>query len=64
MPHALRTDPKVARQRREKALIRGEFRTPTSPRVSSAGLTSFAIKAEDPETRRMIDEYIANRGRT
>lgn len=54
---------KMARVRRDKALNRIELREPTTPRVSAAGPTSMAIKAEDPATRRMIDEAVAKRAR-
>lgn len=51
----------VAKAKRARALERNEFRTPSEPRVAPDGATSAPIKAEDPETRRLIDEAIARR---
>lgn len=59
MANRFRTDERVAKERRARAIARGELRSPTSPRVSSSGVTSFAVKAEDPETRAMIDAFLA-----
>ena len=45
--------------RRESALGRRDLRTPTSPRAfASTSPTGPAIKAEDPETRSLIDRAI------
>lgn len=46
--------------RRQRALNRPELRHSTTPRVSSAGPTSAAIKVVDPDMRRMIDEAVRN----
>jgi hypothetical protein len=61
MPHPRKTDPRIARVRRDIALARAEIRGPSEPRVSPVGLTSFPIKVEDPETKRMVAEFIARR---
>jgi len=50
---------KRARARRQAAMMRPEILQPTTPRTSAAGPTSMAVKIEDPNTRRMIDEAIA-----
>lgn len=49
---------KVARNRRAFAMERNEFRQASTPRASAAGTTSFAVKAADPETERLIREFI------
>jgi hypothetical protein len=51
----------VRRDRRERATDRVEMLYPTVARQSAAGLTSMAIKTEDPENRRLIDEALARR---
>jgi hypothetical protein len=61
MPRATKADPRLARLRRDTALLRAELRGPSEARVSPAGLTSFPIKAEDPETKRMVEEFLARR---
>lgn len=63
MPRDIRAtqNTKIAKARRQAALARPEVLQPTTPRVAAAGVTSMAIKAEDPATRRMIDEAIARR---
>lgn len=48
MGNKKKPDPRQARIRREIALARGELRGPTVPRRVSAGLTSMAIKEQDP----------------
>ena len=53
---------KRAKARRQAALDRPELRGPSTPRLSAAGPTSMAVKAEDPATRRLIDEALAKRG--
>ena len=53
---------RMARAKRDKALARGEIRGPTEPRTAAAGPTSFAVKVDDPENRRLIDEALARRG--
>lgn len=52
---------KRARAKRAAALARTEFRYPSDPRTAPAGATSFPIKAEDPENRRLIDKALARR---
>lgn len=52
---------KVAKARRQTALERNEFRYPSEPRVPADSATSFPVKAEDPELRKMIDDAIARR---
>lgn len=64
MPHPLKTDPRIARLRRDRAIGRNELRIPTSPREASAGVTSAAIKTVDPATRAAIDAYLAKHGAT
>lgn len=61
MPRATKTDPRIARVRRDIALERAEVRGLSQQRVPSAGITSFAVKAQDPETRRLVDEFLARR---
>lgn len=61
MTRQVKSDHRLARMRRDKALSRNELRAGTEARISPAGVTSAAIKAEDPETRRMIDEFMARR---
>jgi len=51
-----------AKAKRDVALERGEFRYPSEARVAAASPTSFPVKAEDAETRRLIDEALARRG--
>lgn len=58
-----RTNQLVARERRAFALERNEFRYPSEKRTAAAGATSFPLKAEDPEVRRLIDEALARRRR-
>lgn len=52
---------KAAKGRRLIALGRPELLYPTTPRTSAAGATSMAVKAEDPETRKLIDDALARR---
>ena len=52
---------RAARAKRSSALARGEFREPSVPRISAAGPTSPAMKAEDPATRAMIDAEVKRR---
>jgi len=65
MPRDIRAtqNTKIAKARRQAALARPEILQPSAPRVSAAGITSMAVKAEDPETRRLIDEALAKRER-
>ncbi|MHB8272007.1 hypothetical protein [Bradyrhizobium sp.] len=48
--------------RRMHALARLDLREPTSPREAASGPTSHAVKAENPELRKMIDDALAARG--
>lgn len=52
---------KRAKALRETALSRVEIGLPTVPRISAAGPTSMAVKAEDPNIRAMIDAALAKR---
>lgn len=52
---------RAARAKRSSALARGEFKNPSVARVSAAGPTSPAMKAEDPAVRAMIDAALAKR---
>lgn len=52
---------KRSKAKRQAALSRPEMLQPTVPRISAAGVTSMAMKAEDLATRAMIDEAIARR---
>jgi hypothetical protein len=52
---------RLSRTRYLDALSRPELGYPTSQRAPAAGPTSMAVKVEDPETRRMIDEAVARR---
>lgn len=61
MPKRTHTDPRHARQRCQSALARGELRATTTPRQPSAGVTSFAIKATDPVTKAMVEEFLARK---
>lgn len=63
MPRDLRAtnNMKMAKAKRERAMMRPEMLLPSAPRVAAAGVTSMAVKVEDPETRRMIDEALARR---
>lgn len=51
----------IQKARRQLALDRPELRQPSEARTSPVGPTSYPIKAEDPETRRLIDEALARR---
>lgn len=52
---------KLSRNRRAFALARNEFREPSAPRKSPAGIISAPIKVEDAATRKLIDEALARR---
>lgn len=64
MPRDMRHGENVRRvkARRDKALARMELRGASEPRVAPSAPTSFPIKVQDPETRRLIDEALAKRG--
>lgn len=53
---------KKAKARRAHALARNELRGPSTPRTSAAGATSAPVKAADPDTARMVAEFLARRG--
>lgn len=57
-------DMRARKERRERALARGELRVLSECRESSAGPTSFAVKVTDPHLRALIDEAVANRLRS
>lgn len=63
MPRDLRATKNVqrAKAKRAAAMMRPELLQPTSPRVSADGPVSMAVKIEDPENRRLIDEALARR---
>lgn len=52
---------KKAKARRSHALARNELRQPTVPRVAPTGPTSAPIKAGDPETERLVADFLARR---
>jgi hypothetical protein len=47
-----------AKAKRDAALKRVELGFPTTPRVSPDGKTSMPIKAPDPETERLVREFM------
>jgi hypothetical protein len=49
------------RARRDNALARRDLREPSAARQAATSPTSFAVKAVDPDVRRMIDEALARR---
>lgn len=65
MPRDMRHGEHVRRvkARRALALARMELRGASDERVAAASPTSFAVKIQDPETRRLIDEALARRAR-
>jgi len=64
MPRNMRANENMKRSKakRDAALARVEIGYPTEPRVSAAGPTSFPVKADDVNDRRLIDEALARRG--
>ena len=52
---------KIGKAKRDVALARVEFRTPSEPRLAPSGPTSFPVKARDESIRRMIDEALARK---
>ena len=64
MPRSLshRDNQRRAKGRRDSALQRMEMERPTEARQAASGITSPAIKAEDPALRAMIDAALAKRG--
>lgn len=65
MPRDLKSweNKRRSKAKREAALARIEFAYPSAPRSPAAGPTSFAIKADDPDDRRLIEEALAKRGK-
>lgn len=63
MPRDMRADEnrKRAKARRDFALERNEFRYPSEPRIAPDGPTSFPLKADNIDDRRLIDEALARR---
>jgi hypothetical protein len=63
MPRDMRAheNHKAARAKRSSALARLELDWKTVPRKPAASPTAMAVKAEDPEVRRLIDEALARR---
>ena len=59
--HRAREILKIAQAKRQSALERNEFKYPSEARVSAVGATSFPIKDVDPETSRMIADFLAKR---
>jgi hypothetical protein len=64
VPRPMKSDPRQARHRREQALARNELRLPTQPRESAAGVTSFAVKRQDPVDADAISRFLEQRGST
>jgi hypothetical protein len=64
MPRNLRPyeNEKRTKARRAHALSRMDLREPTTPRTSSSGPTSHAVKIIDPDTQAAIDAFMAKRG--
>jgi hypothetical protein len=54
---------KAAKGRRLIALGRPELLKPTTPRRAASGVTSMAVKDDDPALRKMIDDALAMRKR-
>ncbi len=52
---------RIAKAKRQSALERKEFAYPSEARVSADGATSFPVKSADPETSRMVAEYLEKR---
>jgi hypothetical protein len=52
---------KIARTKRTTALERAEFRYPSEARVAADSPTSFAVKAADPQTSSLVEEFLAKR---
>lgn len=51
-----------SKAKRDAALARTEFAYPSAPRVPASGATSFALKADDPNDRALIEAALAKRG--
>lgn len=58
-----RENAKRTKARRDFAIERRELRGDSHPRRPTASPTSFPLKAEDPVTRKLIDEALAFRRR-
>lgn len=52
---------KMAKLKRADALDRPEIRGPSTPRRPAAGVTSAALKVEDPAVRQIIDEALSRK---
>lgn len=53
---------KGEKARRDKALMRPELRSESTPRAPAAGPTSFPVKKSDPVTERLVQEALRQRG--
>jgi hypothetical protein len=53
-----KTDFRTIRALRDRAMARPELRLAASPRTPADGVTSFSIKDVDPETARLVLEYL------
>lgn len=51
-----------AKATQSRALARPELGQPTTPRAPAAGVTSMAVKVDDPANRKLIDEALAKLG--
>lgn len=56
-----KTDFRTIRARRDGAMARPELRLESEKRESPAGATSFPVKASDPETERLVREFMERR---
>ena len=59
--NSARANARHAKAKRDAALSRAELGWPTAPRISAAGVTSMAVKAEDQAVRKMVDEAMARK---
>lgn len=59
-----KTDPRIARERRARALGRAEIRGESTPRDFPTGVTSMAMKRADPVVEEAIRRYLEARGLT
>lgn len=50
-----------AKAKRSTALARVELGQPTAQRAPAAGVKSMAVKVQDAEIRRIVDEALARR---
>lgn len=49
------------RARHQAAMVRPELRQPSTPHVFPSGVVSAPIKFQDPETQKLIDQFISLR---